>query len=567
MPVLKSKINARRVLEAISHIGYSSHSAISDIVDNSVSAKASEVSIKIKASFYARKNSIHEIQIIDNGTGMDGDELENCLALGSSAEHYSKNSLSKFGMGLKSAGLSLGERISIVSKKGGAINKIVLDLEKIAEEYNLEKEAITAEDQEILENFENGTCIKVDKLRKQHPTCKNLMKSLEEEMSEIYYPMLEDATLKIKLIAFSEEEEFENKGIEPFDPLFENQCHEDLNPNIWDGQTPCWLLKKHSIEMDDISPDIPPIYITCTHLVHPPIFSFGDTELTQKEARDKYRIGAGRNAFYIYRNNRLICRDYLGILTREQSHFAFRGRIDISTEHDEELMLDVKKSSIRFPEDILEKIQRKVDPLKSSSRKAWSKLSNKYKDKLSEEKHSEQRDKTLGQLEEPYEKPSVELKPEEKQKRETILQAAYENEHIERMDSDKRDEYRVIEEPLSKQKIEYVPALDFDQVYVPYQVQDQVRINISKAHKFQQFLSNYSEDIPYEVQQVIEILFLSLAYAEISVGRNFTHEDFSDQEKLSKLLVCILDEFRHDFSINLSKNLSRVERILLDEDE
>ena len=571
MSVVKSKINAKRVLDAISHIGYSTESAISDIVDNSVSAKASEVSIGIKAKSYARRNSLQEIQIIDNGIGMDEDQLENCMALGSSAEHYSQNSLSKFGMGLKSAGLSLGRRISVVSKQGEKINKIVLDLDKITEEYDIEKETVTGEDKKILESFSTGTYVKIDKLREQHPTCRKIIEKLEWDMSEIYYPMLEDATLKIKLIAFSEEENFYNEEIEPFDPLFENECHSDLNPQTWDGKTPCWLLKKSEIQMEIKGSDVP-IYITLTHLVHPPTFDLGDTKLKRAGARKKYRIEGGRNKFYIYRNNRLISRDYLDLLTREQSYWAFRGRIDISTEHDETLMLDVKKSSIRFSEDMLDKIGNLVNKYKKTSREAWERLSKEHTARTKAGENSEIKEKVNKALE-LYEEPSISLTPKEKQEREDIWEKEYSKAHgDERVDTGfisdtPAPQPMADEEFLDEQKVNYVHALKADQLYSPYQVQGEIRINISDGHKFRQFLLEHLDSTPDEVQRAIEILLLSLAYAEYSVFNNFKHETISDQKKLSKLLINVLEDFRHYFSINLSTNLSTVERTLESEED
>ena len=566
MSVIRSTINAKRVLDAISHIGYSTESAISDIVDNSVSANASEVSIRIKAKDFKRKDSLQEIRIIDNGTGMDKEALENCMALGSSAEHYGQNSLSKFGMGLKSAGLSLGRRISVVSKQGENINKIVLDLDRITEEYDIEIGTVTGEDKKILEAFSTGTYVKIDKLREQHPTCRTIIEKLELDMSEIYYPMLKDATLKIKLTAFSEEEIFggiEDKEIEPFDPLFENECHSDLNPETWDGKTPCWLLKKSEIQIK--GSDVP-IYITLTHLVHPPTFAFGDTELTQAEARKKYRIAerGNRHKLYIYRNNRLISRAYFGLLPREGKYYAFRGRIDISTAHDETLMLDVKKSSIRFSEDMLDKIGNLVNKHKKTSREAWERLSKKYTARATAGENSEIKEKVNKALE-PYEEPSISLTPEEKQEREDIWEKEYSKAHGDaRVDTGfVSDTPQSITDEgfLDEQKINYVHALKADQLYSPYQVQGEVRINISRGHKFSQFLLEHMESTPYEVRKAIEILLISLAYAENSVVKNFIDESISDQEKLPRLLIAVLEEFRHDFSINLTKNLSRFERI------
>lgn len=227
-------------------------------------------------------------------------------------------------------------------------------------------------------------------------------------------------------------------------------------------------------------------------------------------------------------------------------------------------MLDVKKSSIHFSEDLLDKIGDQIKPLRATSKNAWSKLSKEYNNRLAEQRNSEQREKVLEGLEGPYEKIPVDLPSDEKKKREKTLEEAYSNEQIVDIESD-QETGKPEQRPSDKQTIEYVPALESDQIYRPYQVEGQVRINISRGHKFQQFLSDYLEEIPYEVQQAVEILFLSLAYAEVSVARNFTHQDFSDQEKLSRLLIEILNEFRHDFSTNLSKNTSRIARLLAED--
>ena len=111
-------INADRICEAISKIGYNPCSAILDIVDNSVVAKANEIIVFLfikEGSTINNTLNIEKIQIVDSGIGMTDSEIDNALQLGSNS-NYDKNSLSKYGLGLKSAGFSLGNRIEVVSK-------------------------------------------------------------------------------------------------------------------------------------------------------------------------------------------------------------------------------------------------------------------------------------------------------------------------------------------------------------------------------------------------------------------------------------------------------------------
>ena len=121
---IEKAMDAGRVCEAISRIGYTPWSAVMDIVDNSVEADATSVTIEIQWNietpnvYFQSKSNVLSYRISDNGFGMTEDEIQTALQLGSDVV-YPENSLSKFGMGLKSAGFSLGERITVFSKKDG----------------------------------------------------------------------------------------------------------------------------------------------------------------------------------------------------------------------------------------------------------------------------------------------------------------------------------------------------------------------------------------------------------------------------------------------------------------
>lgn len=120
---------ASSLIESMRSIGYSFETAIADIIDNSISAKATEIKI------YQRvKNGIPYIQIIDDGIGMSRSELLDALRLGSKnpTEDREKDDLGRFGLGLKSASFSQCRILTVVSKMNNEIHGFQWDLDIVA---------------------------------------------------------------------------------------------------------------------------------------------------------------------------------------------------------------------------------------------------------------------------------------------------------------------------------------------------------------------------------------------------------------------------------------------------
>lgn len=119
--------DAGRVIHSLRDSGYNFNTAVADIVDNSIAAKATIV--KIFAVCSTRNGDIRII-IADNGCGMDIDELCNALRYGSN-EREDVHSLGKFGLGLKTASTSQCRNVILVSRKKYAdkVNKLCLDID------------------------------------------------------------------------------------------------------------------------------------------------------------------------------------------------------------------------------------------------------------------------------------------------------------------------------------------------------------------------------------------------------------------------------------------------------
>jgi hypothetical protein len=104
---------AGALVESLRSVGYSLSTAIADIVDNSITANATNVRVEF---FWDHQNAT--VAILDDGTGMTEDALVKGMRAGSSnpTEERSSQDLGRFGLGLKTASFSQCRRLTVWSK-------------------------------------------------------------------------------------------------------------------------------------------------------------------------------------------------------------------------------------------------------------------------------------------------------------------------------------------------------------------------------------------------------------------------------------------------------------------
>lgn len=168
MKMEKLAPSAARLTESLRDIGYDSPTAIADLVDNSIAAGATEISIDFE--FEGLDSAV---VVADNGHGMSGYDLNEALRFGSRRE-YGPNALGRFGLGLKTASLSQCRRLTVLSRKTPPITARVvqrtLDLDRIAEhdEWFIAEEPEDSRVRRLLKHFEgvdsSGTVVILSKL-------------------------------------------------------------------------------------------------------------------------------------------------------------------------------------------------------------------------------------------------------------------------------------------------------------------------------------------------------------------------------------------------------------------
>lgn len=114
---IQSIPEARLLLESLRSVGYNEETAIADIIDNCISAKAHEIKIQFD---WEKKR----IVISDDGLGMSSKDLIENMRIGSSDPNQVRDErdLGRFGMGMKTAAFSLGKKLTVVTKSNSTVS-------------------------------------------------------------------------------------------------------------------------------------------------------------------------------------------------------------------------------------------------------------------------------------------------------------------------------------------------------------------------------------------------------------------------------------------------------------
>ena len=108
--------NPEFLIKSISEQGYSFEAAIADLIDNSISAGATQVEILIDTD-----KEPFTLFIADNGMGMSQNQLKTCMKFPSQSpdDDRIKSDLGRFGLGMKTASFSQTRKFSTVSRLKG----------------------------------------------------------------------------------------------------------------------------------------------------------------------------------------------------------------------------------------------------------------------------------------------------------------------------------------------------------------------------------------------------------------------------------------------------------------
>lgn len=338
------------LMNSMRSIGYSFKTAVADIIDNSISAHASEIKI------YTPINDDLFISFFDNGEGMSRDELLNAMKYGSDRECYGIDDLGRFGLGLKSASLSQCRKLTVASKKDGVISAFRWDLDSVIETkrwdcLELENDEIKQLPMiKVLTEAEKGTLVVWQDFDIAYKKSNgHVMETLSEEVDEmekhlslVFHRFLNRSFNQIKIY-------INDDRIKGYDPFLED------HPKT-DSQKPS-IIK---CENEDIR---------IQQFILPHQNDLSNEDVEKLGGIERLRSGQG---FYIYRNDRLIIygtwfRLASSNLNSELYKYG-RIKVDIPNTLDDMWDIDIKKQNASIPRQILASLKKAVSNVRVKSK-------------------------------------------------------------------------------------------------------------------------------------------------------------------------------------------------------
>ena len=352
--------NPEYLIKSIAEQGYSLESALADLMDNSVSANASKIEVLIKMD--------HEpftLFVADNGNGMDEETLKLSMQFPSNSPENLRNvsDLGRFGLGMKTASFSQTRCFTVLSRKKGTkafigrtwdvnhlkrVGKwqlIVKTQEEIAEliqQYqNLSEGHLNR-----FENFQANTIVVWNGLYKfenyleednrQSALKKQITEVTTDYLSLVFHRFMERKTNSLHI-------RINNNLIAPFNPF----------PTTITDFRPIEFKQRH-FSADTIK--IEGFVLPSRSIDESQSGSLWTT---------KNRSLMDMEGIYIYRADRLIhFGGWNGLIKKAPRLQLARLRVDIGNRVDHLLHLNVAKSQIEIPHDLIAAFEKSIDELK-----------------------------------------------------------------------------------------------------------------------------------------------------------------------------------------------------------
>ena len=344
--------HASALIESMRDLGYSLETAVADIIDNSITARATRIDILSDTA-----GDDPAIGILDNGTGMTEAQLVEAMRPGSRnpLENREEHDLGRFGLGLKSASFSQCRRLVVLTRRDGITCSAVWDLDEVARTnewtISLDSNAADVPWQDRL--GENGTLViwqQLDRLsggisqdsarRADH--INRAIALAERHIRLVFHRFMEEGTRPVSIW-------LNGRKLTPIDPF----------------------AKKHAAHQEDPEDRLQlaggEVIFQCFTLPH--------HKAMAKQEWDELGGPEGHlrsQGFYVYRGRRLIIAgSWLGLARQTELTKLCRIRVDIPNTMDASWKIDVKKASAQLPPAVRERMRHIVERFSQTSKRTY----------------------------------------------------------------------------------------------------------------------------------------------------------------------------------------------------
>ncbi|WP_228371085.1 ATP-binding protein [Shewanella piezotolerans] len=368
MNVIDATPKADFLIKSIAEQGYTLEAAIADLIDNSVTANSNVIQVLIDSDIEP-----FQLFLADNGDGMSIDELIHNMQFPSSSPEGERAQLDlgRFGLGMKAASFSQTRKFTVLSRKQGEedyygltwdvdhlvktkkweivvnnqaeIDQLVSEFNKLNNEFNGQ-----------VSEFSPNTIViwsglyKFEKYLKEHNRKKALHREIVQNTTEhlgiVFHRFLENPEDPLTI-------RVNNSHIRSFNPF----------PEIKQS------LRKLEFRQKDFGND----NIKLEGFILPS-YSIKDSQQPDNAWTTPNKSLLDMEGVYIYRANRLIIYGgWNGLIRKAPRIQLARLRVDIGNKADHLLHLNVAKSQVMIPHDLIKAFKGYVEALTAEAEKEF----------------------------------------------------------------------------------------------------------------------------------------------------------------------------------------------------
>lgn len=334
--------SAGRLMGSLRDIGYDFTSAVADLVDNSIDARAHRVEITVNPD-----GPCSWVRVADDGVGMGGAEMDEAMRYGSRSD-YAQRSLGHFGLGLKTASLSQCRRLTVASRRGprGRITVRSWDLDEVQRRDSWDLQTIRPSDapQSLVDALpaSGGTVVlweNLDRVLPRRPTegmtarvLRTVSDQLREHLEMVFHRFVSGEAYggRTRLSVT-----IDGSALDAWDPFARDEPHTRALPTT---------QLEFGDDDDRLALEVKPYVLPAQHLFSSP---------------EAHRRAGGPNrwnrhqGFYIYRRERLIQPGGWNRLRTLDEHAKLaRIALELPAGREERFAVDVAKMRVTIPEDL-----------------------------------------------------------------------------------------------------------------------------------------------------------------------------------------------------------------------
>jgi hypothetical protein len=352
----------KRLVRILASVGHTLPSAVADIVDNAISADATDIRIA-----FSRPDDGHGrwMSISDNGTGMDSSQLAEAMRIGSNVE-YDAEGLGKYGYGLKGASWSQTDCFTVVSKQaGGQANHLTWDVARM-DSWEQQRDPLEPWVQEATDISGHGTCVMWLHMRppRKMPAVRGVdphtaeTQELERHLGLVFHRFLEGKAVGRKKVTIR----VAGKIV-------------DANNPVGHGKTQSYDRKTVRVPTDkkDAFVQVQAFLLPSEQEIKD--LHNGDTEAARNDL-DRLGMYGRRNesqGIYVYRNDRLIqwggWHDIWS--TNDEKTKLARVTVEFGSDLDDRFNVNISKRIVTLSNQLQEEIKVLATPARNDSRKKY----------------------------------------------------------------------------------------------------------------------------------------------------------------------------------------------------